>query len=146
MPYLQEIKIALIVLGVVMAYIYLIQPQLRTKKAKILERYLLIQSLSLNMQDIILNHILKYDSAREEIVPGITYKMYLRELQKKHAAYLSEKQYKKLKKQNVLFFYSRINSMLDKQEIRLQKVKIELTKPEVEISASYSHSQLISAN
>ena len=104
MPYLQELKIALIVLAVVMAYVFLVQPRLRAKKTKILERYLHVQSSSLNMQDIILKHILKYDSARDEVLPGITYKMYLRELQKKHAAYLSDKQYKKLKKQNVLFF------------------------------------------
>lgn len=136
MPYLQEIKIALILLTAVAAYVFLLQPLLSAKKNKILERYLLVQSLSLNMQDKILNHILKHDSASEEFLPGITYKMYLRDLQKKHAAYLSEKQYKKLKKQNVIFFYSRISNMLDKQEIRLQQVKLEVTRPEVEFSAT----------
>lgn len=143
MPYLEEIKIAIVVLAIVMAYVFLLKPQLNAKKTKILERYLVIQSLSLNIQDSILNHILKYDSAREEFLPGITYKMYLRDLQKKHAVYLSEKQYKKLKKQNVLFFYSRINSMLDKQEMRLQKIKEEISKPEVEISVT---AQLLNAN
>jgi hypothetical protein len=136
MPYLQELKIAFIVLAVVMAYVFLLQPRLRAKKTKILERYLYVQSASLNMQDIILKHILKYDSARDEVLPGITYKMYLRDLQKKHAAYLSEKQYKKLKKQNVLFFYSSVNSMLDKEEMRLQTVKLDLAKAEEEVSVS----------
>ena len=142
MPYLEEIKIALITFTVVSGYTLLLKPQLRKKKIKVLERYLLVQSLSLNMQDAILNHILKYDSAREDFLPGITYKMYLGDLQKKHAAYLSERQYKKLKKQNVLFFYNRINSMLDEQELRLQKVKVEILKPEAQISTP----QLINVN
>ena len=136
MPYLQELKIALILLVTVMAYVFLIQPKLRAKKSKILERYLYVQSASLNMQDVILKHILKYDSARDEILPEVTYKMYLRELQKKHAAYLSDKQYKKLKKQNVLFFYNSVNSMLNKEEIRLRTVKLDLAKVEEEVSVS----------
>lgn len=136
MPYLQEIKIAVVILILVMAYVFLIQPRLLVKKTKILERFLYVQSDSLNMQDIILKHILKYDSARDEIFPEITYKMYLRELQKKHAAYLSDKQYKKLKRQNVLFFYNSVNSMLNKEEIRLQTVKLDLAKVEEEVSVS----------
>lgn len=142
MPYLEEIKIALILLAIVMVYVFLIQPRLRAKKTKLLERYLLVQSFSLNMQDIILKHILKYDSAREELLPGITLKMYLRELQKKHAVYLSDKQYKKLKKQNVLFFYSRINSMLNIQEARLKQVKNQINKIEEDVSSA----QLINVN
>ena len=126
MLYLEEIRLALILLAVVLAYTLLLQPRLRTIKQKLLERFLNTQSLSLKMQDLILKHVLKNDAMNKELVNEITCKAYLRNLQKKHAAYLSDTYYKSLKKQHVIFFYLKVSRMLDKQEQRLLKVKQDL--------------------
>lgn len=128
MPYLEEIKIAAIILAIIAIYVLFIQPRLRAKKQVLLERYLQVQSFSVRMQDLILNYVLKHDAMRSNVLPNVTFKEYLRDLQKKHSMYLSEKKYKKLKKQNVLFFALWINGMLDKQEERLIKVENELSK------------------
>jgi hypothetical protein len=136
MPYLEEIKIAAVLLAVIASYVFFIQPRLRAKKQVLLERYLQVQSTSLNMQDLILNYVLKHDAMRNNVLPGVTFKDYLRDLQKKHSAYLSDKQYKKLKKQNVLLFALWINGMLDKQEERLEKVKNELSQIQASFKAN----------
>lgn len=126
MPYLEEIKLTLYFIAIVTAYKVLLQPRLRVRKKKLLERYLTLQSLSLKMQDLILNHVLKYDAMNDELFNGITFKTYLRDLQRKHAAYLSDTYYKKAKRQNVIFFYLKISRILKEQEERLQNVKQDL--------------------
>jgi len=63
----------------------------------------------------------------EAFLNGQTYKIYIRDLQRRHALNLSDKQYKKFKKQNVVFFYFKVNRILDRQSIRLQKVAQDIT-------------------
>jgi len=127
MPYSEEIKIALIILAVVLTYAFIIRPQIQQIKQRVLERYLLVQSFSLNMQDLLLNYILKHDAMHETFIQGITYKAYLRDLQKKHSLYLSDKKYKKVKQNVFVLFTVWLGGLLDNQEERLQKVEQELS-------------------
>jgi len=126
MLYLDEIKLALILLSVVLLYHLFIKPRLEAAKAKLLERFHRTQSLSIQLQDMLSGYILRHDAMNKEFTEGVTYKMYLRGLQKQHTLNLSEKLYKKLKNLNVVLFYSRITTLLNKQEKRLAIVKQEL--------------------
>lgn len=127
MPYSEEIKLAIIIIAIVAAYVLLVKPKLQKRKQKLLNRFLHIQSLSLNMQDTLLKHVLKFDAMNEEVTPGVTFKTYLRNLQRNHAAYLSDKHYKRLKNQNVVFYSLKINRMLNLQQEKLKLVMQELS-------------------
>lgn len=127
MPYSEEIKLAIIIIAIVAAYVLLVKPRLQKRKQKLLNRFLHIQSLSLNMQDTLLKHVLKYDAMNDEVAPGVTFKTYLRNLQRNHAAHLSDKHYKRLKNQNVVFFSLKINRMLNLQQEKLKLVMRELS-------------------
>lgn len=131
MPYVTELKIAGIILAIIIIYFLFIRPVLQRKRRLILERFLHVQSFSLNMQDLILHYVLKHDAMRKEVMPGVTFKEYLKSLQRKHSLYLSDKRYKKLKKQNVLVSSLWINGMLDGQEARLIAIESELSKLDV---------------
>ena len=120
MDFIPEFTIASVLLVVIVVYVFT-APKYKKKKLKLLAKYRRMRSKSLSYQDKLSTYILKNDAQNEIFMPGITYGQLLRELQKHHSVYLSEKRYKRLRRNPILI--GKNEKVLQEQEERLRKAE-----------------------
>lgn len=92
-------------------------------------RFRRIRAQSLQLQNILNNHILTNDS-KEFFAPGVTYGECLRQLQRNHSLYLSEKIYVKLKNSRSTILMQKTDRILDEQEQTLNNLEKSATLAE----------------
>ncbi len=131
MDFIPELTIAAVLIVGIVVYVFT-APKYRKKKLKFLAKYRRARSRSLFYQDKLSAYILKHDAQNEVITPGITYGQLLKELQKHHSAYLSERRYKRLRRNPILIRMGKNEKVLLEQEERLKKTeeKIAVLKAE----------------
>ncbi len=120
MDFIPEFTIASVLLVVIVVYVFT-APKYKKKKLKLLAKYRRARSRSLFYQDKLSTYILKNDAQNEVFMQGITYGQLLKELQKHHSAYLSEKRYKRLRRNPILI--GKNEKVLQEQEERLKKAE-----------------------
>lgn len=131
MNLIPEITIAALLLVGLIVYFFT-APRYRKKKLQLLSKYRRARSKSLSYQDKLKTYILKHDAQNEMITPEMTYGQLLKELQKHHSAYLSEKRYKRLRRNPILIGIAKNEKVIEEQEKRLKQTeeKIVVLKQE----------------
>ncbi|KAF2519474.1 hypothetical protein E0W68_03765 [Flavobacterium salilacus subsp. salilacus] len=97
---------------------------------KLLAKYRRARSKSLFYQDKLSSYILKHDAQNEIITPGVTYGQLLKELQKHHSVYLSERRYKRLRRNPILI--GKNEKVIQEQEQRLKETEEKIAVLKVE--------------
>ncbi len=123
MTFLPEILIGTAVLITLAVYVYYSSPRSKAEKIKLLKAYRRAQNLSMKLQDIVSKHILVHDAYTDEVLPGITFGDYLKELQHRHAVQLSETVYIKLRNGRSIRLKKKIRKLLEDEMVRLCEVK-----------------------
>ena len=126
MDFIPEFTIAAALLIGIVVYVFT-APKHRKKKLKLLAKYRRARSKSLFYQDKLSAYILKHDAQNEIIVAGMTYGELLKELQKHHSAYLSEKRYKRLRRNPILIGIGKNEKVLQEQEERLKATESKIS-------------------
>ncbi|AXG72788.1 hypothetical protein DVK85_00485 [Flavobacterium arcticum] len=124
MDFIPEFSILAVLLGIIVIYLFTASKYKR-KKTRLLAKYRRARSRSLYYQDKLSTYILKNDAQNEIIIPGITYGQLLKELQKHHSAYLSEKRYKRLRRNPILI--GKNEKVLQMQEQRLKETEEKIS-------------------
>ena len=120
MLYLPETLIGiLIVLGLLLLYLKN-SPRRKAQKLELLKKYRRTQNLSMKLQDILSQYLLKHNNFEQEITPGITVGNYLSGLKEEHAKYLSEQHYLNARNSNSSRVCRKIKIMLEEQNKRLK--------------------------
>lgn len=127
MVFLPEIIITVVfVLGITL-YAYYNSPAKKSEKLKLLKNYRRAQNLSMKLQDIISTHILTHDAYNDEIRAGLTYGIYLKQLQEEHLQKLPEGLYLRLKRSYSRRLARKTNKLLDIETKRLCQLKKQLS-------------------
>ena len=101
-------------------------PKYRKKKIKLLAKYRRARRKSLQFQNKLSSYIVKHDVQNEIISSGITYGELLKDLKRHHTAYLSEKRYRKLKRNRISI--NRNEKVLMEQERRLKETEEKIAE------------------
>ncbi|OIQ21003.1 MAG: hypothetical protein BM557_04370 [Flavobacterium sp. MedPE-SWcel] len=120
MDLIPEITIVSLLLIGILFYVF-VTPKYKKKKIKLLAKYRRARSRSLHYQNKLNSYIVKYDAQNEISSSGITYGELLKDLKRHHSAYLSEKRYRKLKRNHISI--NRNERVLAAQEKRLKETE-----------------------
>ncbi|NDI98304.1 hypothetical protein GWA97_04375 [Flavobacterium sp. LaA7.5] len=129
MNFIPEFTIIAILLMSIVVYVFT-APKYKKKKMKLLAKYRRARSKSLFYQDKLSSYILKHDAQNEIVMPGVTYGQLLKELQKHHSVYLSERRYKRLRRNPILI--GKNEKVIQEQEQRLKETEEKIAVLKVE--------------
>ncbi|GGB75583.1 hypothetical protein GCM10007424_14410 [Flavobacterium suaedae] len=120
MNYIPEIIIAALLVTGILIY-YLNGHAYKKQKVRFLAKYRRARIKSLHFQDALSAYILRNNAKNEVFVEGLTYGEFLKQLQKHHSLYLSEKRYKKLRRSPLII--GKDIKAIEKQEARLSETE-----------------------
>lgn len=120
MNFIPEITIAAILVAGILIY-FLNGHTYKKQKVKFLAKYRRARIKSLHYQDELSAYILRNDAKNEVFAEGLTYGEFLKQLQKNHSLYLSERKYKRLRRAPVIV--GKDIKAIEKQEARLSETE-----------------------
>lgn len=120
MNFIPEIIIATLLVAGILIY-FLNGHTYKKQKVRFLAKYRRARIKSLHFQDALSAYILRNDAKNEVFVEGVTYGDFLKQLQKHHSLYLSERRYKKLRRAPLIV--GKDIKAIERQEARLSETE-----------------------
>jgi hypothetical protein len=132
MPLIPEFTIAVALGGILILYILFrflnSRPGYLARKNDILDGFQSLRSRSIKLQETLSGQILSNNFAMKLVEENLTYKDFLKHLQKNHIKNLSDKNYARIKNTHNRVVLMQAEKMLTEQEIILQDAEARLKK------------------
>ena len=132
MPLIPEFTIAVALGGILILYILFrflnSSPGYLARKNDILDGFQSLRSRSIKLQETLSGQILSNNFAMKLVEENLTYKDFLKHLQKNHIKNLSDKNYARIKNTHNRVVLMQAEKMLTEQEIILQDAEARLKK------------------
>lgn len=132
MPLIPEFTIAAALGGILVVYILFrflnSRPRYLERKNDILDGFQSLRSRSIKLQENLSGQILSNNFAQELLAENLTYKDFLKQLQKNHIKNLSDKNYARIKNTHNRVVLMQAKKTLTEQETILQDAEARLKK------------------
>lgn len=102
------------------------RPGYLARKTDILDQFQSLRNKSRKLQDELSNLVLSQNMAQEILTGNITYKDYLKSLQRNHIQNLSDKNYARIKNTNNRIILKQAQDMLIEQDAKLEDAAVKL--------------------
>lgn len=130
MQLVPEYTIAGAVAGILVLYVISkivnSHPRYLAKKSETLDRFQILRSKSLRLQDVLSDLILSNNFALEIVAENFTYKDFLKQLKRNHVQNLSDKNYARIKNTHNRVVLMQAKKMIAEQELILKDAEIRL--------------------
>lgn len=131
MPFTPEFAIVAILAALLLLYLLTrfmnTRPGYLARKSDILEQFQSLRNKSRKLQDELSNIVLSQNKGQEILIENITYRDYLKSLQRNHIQNLSDKNYARIKNTNNRIILKQAQDMLLEQDARLEEAEAKLS-------------------